>query len=260
MSKIDAQQFGGFIAQLRKEKGWTQRQLADQVFVSDKAVSKWERGLSLPDIELLTPIAEALEVTVTELLQGKRIPKEETLVIGEVEKLVSDSIELSIEEKNNRRVQKKKWFLWYLVEVAAVAAEMLLLIWLGVSGEDMALDLAVVEILPLVFGLWFFFFIREKLPSFYDREKISFYSNGIFRMELMGVCFNNRNWPHLLRVGRIYCAVVPVAYPVLYLIVRQIVGAEVWTAMRLALSLPMSLAVTLGGLLVPMIIVGKKYE
>ena len=45
--KIDRERFGAFVAALRKEKGWTQQDLADKLFLSNKAVSKWERGVSL---------------------------------------------------------------------------------------------------------------------------------------------------------------------------------------------------------------------
>ena len=58
---------GALIAELRKEKGLTQDQLGEQVFVSGKAVSKWERGLSFPSVDVLEKLAEVLGVTVTEL-------------------------------------------------------------------------------------------------------------------------------------------------------------------------------------------------
>lgn len=61
-----------FICQLRKEKHLTQKQLAEQLNITDKAVSKWERGLSYPDITTLTPLAEILGVTPNELLCGRR--------------------------------------------------------------------------------------------------------------------------------------------------------------------------------------------
>ncbi|MFV0399601.1 MAG: helix-turn-helix domain-containing protein [Oscillospiraceae bacterium] len=60
------------IAERRKEKGMTQKQLADKLGVTDKAVSKWERGNGQPDINYLEPLSEALEITVSELLKGKR--------------------------------------------------------------------------------------------------------------------------------------------------------------------------------------------
>ena len=62
MHEIDNEQFGQFLLQLRREKALTQRELAERLYVSDKAVSKWERGLSLPDIALLQPLAGELGV------------------------------------------------------------------------------------------------------------------------------------------------------------------------------------------------------
>ena len=70
---------GGFIKELRKEKDMTQKQLADLLHITDRAVSKWERGLSAPDIALLEPLAEILNVSVVELIRGERVPEEEHL-------------------------------------------------------------------------------------------------------------------------------------------------------------------------------------
>ena len=56
---MDQIKIGGFIAIRRKEKGWTQSQLAEVLGITDKAVSKWETGKSLPDYALLTPLSEA---------------------------------------------------------------------------------------------------------------------------------------------------------------------------------------------------------
>ena len=63
---------GAFIANLRKEKGWTQKEMASQLGVSDKAISKWETGKSLPDMGTLIPVSELLGITVDELLSGKK--------------------------------------------------------------------------------------------------------------------------------------------------------------------------------------------
>lgn len=63
---------GAFIAQLRKEKGLTQKQLSEMLSVSDKTVSHWEREESSPDISLLPVIAEIFDITVDELLRGER--------------------------------------------------------------------------------------------------------------------------------------------------------------------------------------------
>ncbi len=74
---MDSKKVGGFIAELRKEKGLTQLQLAELLNVTDKAISRWETGKGYPDIELLQKIAEVLEVNLNELLNGERIVREE---------------------------------------------------------------------------------------------------------------------------------------------------------------------------------------
>lgn len=67
---------GALIRQLRKEKKLTQKELAQQLHVTDRAVSKWERGLCAPDIALLEPLAQALDTTVLELISGARTKQE----------------------------------------------------------------------------------------------------------------------------------------------------------------------------------------
>ena len=63
---------GAAIKALREKKGLTQRDLAEQIGVSDKTISKWETGKGLPDITLLEPLSAALGISVTELLAGDR--------------------------------------------------------------------------------------------------------------------------------------------------------------------------------------------
>ena len=61
---MDNQKLGIFITELRKEKGLTQAQLAQKLNVTDKAVSKWERGVGFPDIKLLEPLADVLDLSL----------------------------------------------------------------------------------------------------------------------------------------------------------------------------------------------------
>ncbi len=68
MYQVDNEKFGKFLSEMRKEKNMTQKELAEKLFVSDKTVSKWECGNSMPNVVLLIPIADTLGVTVTELL------------------------------------------------------------------------------------------------------------------------------------------------------------------------------------------------
>lgn len=73
---MDNRRTGSFISSRRKELNMNQKQLAERLNVTDKAVSKWETGRSAPDIALLEPLAEALEASVVEILKGEKIEKE----------------------------------------------------------------------------------------------------------------------------------------------------------------------------------------
>lgn len=67
---MDAKKTGNFIAEKRKEINMSQRELAEHLHITDKAISKWERGLSFPDISLLIPLSEMLNVSLYDLLTG----------------------------------------------------------------------------------------------------------------------------------------------------------------------------------------------
>jgi transcriptional regulator with XRE-family HTH domain/predicted RNA-binding Zn-ribbon protein involved in translation (DUF1610 family) len=70
---MDQIRIGKFIANARKEKGMTQRELADTLLISDKTISKWECGKGLPEVSLMLPLCEALDISVNDLLSGERI-------------------------------------------------------------------------------------------------------------------------------------------------------------------------------------------
>ena len=73
---MDQVVIGKFIAAERKRKGYTQRQLADILDISDKTISKWERGNGFPEVSLLLPLCNELDITVNELLSGERVSEE----------------------------------------------------------------------------------------------------------------------------------------------------------------------------------------
>lgn len=94
---MNTSDIGRFISELRKEKGLTQKELAEKLNVTDKAVSKWETGRSAPDISLLVSLSEVLGVTVIEILKGERIRKESFPQIGD------DVIIKTIKSNNQKR-------------------------------------------------------------------------------------------------------------------------------------------------------------
>ena len=91
---MDNLQFGAFVAQLRKERGMTQKELADILHVTDKAVSKWETGKGFPDMKLLEPLARALGVSLVELMRGERL-ESDALPVAEAEQVVSQAMNRS---------------------------------------------------------------------------------------------------------------------------------------------------------------------
>lgn len=101
----DIEKIGAFVQQLRKEQNMTQKELAMQLGITDKAVSKWERGLSCPDISLLIPLAKILGVTTSELLNGERAeePPQE-----HVENVVEEALEYSGKSRKIRFEKLRK--------------------------------------------------------------------------------------------------------------------------------------------------------
>ena len=119
---MDNMKTGKLIKELRTAKGMTQKDLADKLHITDRAVSKWERGLCAPDISLLEPLSEILEVKITDLISGVRSTEEEK----EVETKVLEAINYSEKElKKKTSVLKRR-----VVIVSAVAGVMLLL-WIA---------------------------------------------------------------------------------------------------------------------------------
>ena len=93
---MDAKKFGCFIQTRRKELGLTQSQLAEQLGLTDKAISRWERGVGFPDISLLEGLAQALGVSVVELMRSERVEQEQ-IEIQEVEKMMVQTIDMAQE-------------------------------------------------------------------------------------------------------------------------------------------------------------------
>lgn len=118
---MDKESFGAALAEHRKKQGMKQRQLAEKLSVTDKAVSKWERGLSYPDVTLLQPLADALSVSVETLLRCEGpapIRKDETMQEEQKDQQqpIQNLVELSSENLRRERRRSQKW----IVAVAAI--------------------------------------------------------------------------------------------------------------------------------------------
>lgn len=116
---MDREMLGRFIAQRRKERNMTQRELAEKLHVTDKAVSKWERGAGCPDISLLEPLAEALELSVDQLLTYQTAPTEPEAAAEPVtSQAVQAVLDLTLEERRARR--RRRWFIAMAVTLSLI--------------------------------------------------------------------------------------------------------------------------------------------
>ena len=91
---MDAERFGAFVQTRRKELGMKQADLAQQIHVTDKAISRWERGVGFPDIKLLEPLAQALDVSILELIRSERI-EEKSISTGEAAEAVAKTLDVA---------------------------------------------------------------------------------------------------------------------------------------------------------------------
>jgi len=105
---MDVFVFGNFIKERRKEKGMTQKALAEKVSVTDKAISRWENGHGFPDIESLEPLADALEVSLWELMHSQ-LDEREFIDRADVDEILNEAIQMSVQDI--LRAKRKRFIL-----------------------------------------------------------------------------------------------------------------------------------------------------
>ena len=116
---MEAEKFGAFVQERRKELGLTQAGLAEKIYVTPKAVSRWERGIGFPDIKLLQPLADALEISIVELMHSEKIEKD--LTREEASALVTETVD---QMEKQRKMTWKRRLLLYTGYVLIFAAYM----------------------------------------------------------------------------------------------------------------------------------------
>lgn len=154
---MEAKKFGQFIAGIRKEKEMTQTELAGKIHVTDKAISRWERGLGFPDIQTLEPLAQALGISVLELMRSERQetekqdqqPEEFRYTQGEVVEMLQNAGDISRQQKKQDRNAN--------VIAGIVLAAITIIVWMT-KLASFGGALVVGGIAATVFvSLWYFF-------------------------------------------------------------------------------------------------------
>lgn len=150
------------------------------------------------------PLANILNVSLVSLLEGKEEvdPKAEDLL----EKMVGINEDVKV---SKGKINKKRLGI-LLIILALVSVEYLILY------KKFNLEIAnflTPGILGVIFSTYLWLVVDERLPSYYDENKISFVAQGIFRMNMVGVYFNNKNWKKILTYLRIWIILLMVIYP-----------------------------------------------
>ena len=115
---MDQVKIGKFIAECRKEKNLTQAQLAEKLNITDKAISKWERGVAMPDSSIMLDLCDILGISVNELLNGEKIIVEgnnkqnENLILSMTKEI----------EQKNKTIWKSMWVIMIISMLALFAS------------------------------------------------------------------------------------------------------------------------------------------
>lgn len=145
---MDAQKFGVFVATIRKEKNMTQAELASKIKVTDKAVSRWERGLGFPDINSLEPLADALGISVLELMKSEKIQTQE-IQCKDADIVLSDTIKEADKQRLLERKQERKTLIITIGVIALFSVCILLIDSIGWSIQNV-LFTGIGVLLPLM--------------------------------------------------------------------------------------------------------------
>ncbi len=139
---MNQEKIGKFIAQLRKEKNMTQIDLANKLGITDRAISKWENGRGMPDLSLLTPLCEILEISINELLSGEKLDKKDYQ--GKFEENIINTIDYT-----DKKIRKTKKI--FIIALSSILIPIILLITMfGIDINRMRNDQ------PVIFSTWGF--------------------------------------------------------------------------------------------------------
>ena len=148
---MDQVKIGKFIAECRKQKNLTQSQLAEKLYITDKAVSKWERGIALPDTSIMLELCEILNISVNELLSGERINME-----NENQKTEQLLLDMAKElEKKNKTIWSSMWAIM-IISITVLIASIFIAAFLipeGIWQLITILGSCVVFLIPCFYAL-----------------------------------------------------------------------------------------------------------
>lgn len=158
--------------------------------------------------------------------------------------------QLRKEQSTSKRCRK----ILFLISIFIVISEIFLMLLVGYTLDALFENLYTVELIMLIFGVYFTFFAKETLPVYYDKNKISSYHDGFFHMSIVGINFNNSNWKYILKATHLSIMGIFTLFPLLYLGISYI-SPILWEQGQLFFTLG-----SVFSMFLPIYIFGKKYE
>ncbi len=143
---------GKFIADLRKEKGLTQAQLGERIGVTNKTISRWETGVYLPPADALLALGELFNVSVNEILSGKRLTEADYKEAAE-ENLTQVIIASSFSLKDRVEFFKKKWLKEHIAIMVFIGICIIAVLIAGIMAKNIIL-VSITPMLILVAHAW----------------------------------------------------------------------------------------------------------
>ena len=160
---MDQVSIGKFISACRKEKGLTQAQLGEKLGVTDRAVSKWETGRSMPDSSIMLELCGLLDITVNELLTGERIQMEDYS-----KKAEENLIELKKYEEQAKLLLQLEWVIGYVCTVSFL----ILLFTACYLVKQTVWQAILIAVAVVIFGVGMWYALKlERNVGYYACEK-----------------------------------------------------------------------------------------
>lgn len=170
---MDTKRIGAFIAQCRKEKNMTQVQLAEELGITNQAVSKWETGKGMPDVALMQQLCDVLEISINELFSGEHLSDEEYK--GKAE----ENFSRLLKEKQCENLQPVKYLYSVCSKVFLIVAVIELAI--GIVGNFLNPETEILEAMLINASVWLALYAVAIGKVLYDKNRLK-------KIKQSGVC------------------------------------------------------------------------
>ncbi len=146
---MDQVKIGRFITEQRKQKNYTQRQLADILEISDKTVSKWECGNGFPEVSLLLPLCKELEISVNELLSGERL-----FEVDYKQKAEENMVNFIQEKEANKKRMQLTILIGIIATISFITLILIVVMYTDVMSIPVKIILVAIACLIFIIGMY----------------------------------------------------------------------------------------------------------